>query len=136
MSGNLHKTLLFSVADKAARLREVRKELLRQRPDSTQRWFQGPQGCDIFLWYDEGQKLAQVQATFEGRVVEWTKAYGVRTGVLRSFNPSEPLDDQGRLVFDGRQDGETLELLSVLLDHASMDDLTRALLKRTLELPR
>jgi hypothetical protein len=134
MAANLHKTLLVSVADKAARLREVRKELLRQQPGSTRRWFQGPQGCDIFLWYDDQRDLTQVQVTVEGRVVEWTPEYGTKTGRLRSFDLADPLSDRARLVFDGRTDAETLQLLAVLLDHATMDDLTRALLKRTLAL--
>lgn len=132
MSSQLHKTLLASVADKATRLREVRKDLLRQKPGTTQRWLQGPQGCDVFLWYEDARGLSQVQLTFEGRVVEWSPSDGVRTGKLMSFNPLEPLVDRARLVFDAHGDAETLELARVLLEHANLDDVTRAMVRKAL----
>ena len=130
----LHRALLQSVAEKGSRLREVRKDLLRKLPGMTQRWFQGPDGCDLFLWYDEEKGLSQIQLTVERRAVEWSAADGVRTAMLVSFNPLRPNEDQGRLVFDPRLDGETLELARVLLENASVDDLTLALVRRHLGL--
>src|SRR5262252_128881 len=111
----LHKALLGSVAGKAARLREVRK--LRQE---NQRWFQGPDGFDVFLWYDEARGLDHAQLTFERRVVEWSAASGLRTGRLKSFDPLDPLSDVGKLVFDLRPDPETLQLAVVLLQNAPL----------------
>ncbi len=129
----MHKALLASVADKGSRLREVRKDLLRQKPGETQRWFQGPDGCDLFLWYDDRRALTHVQLTFERRVVEWTES-GVRTGRLVAFNPLRPLNDQGKIDFDVRPDGETLELARVLLESAHEDELTLMLVRKLLGL--
>ena len=130
----LHQSLLESVADKGSRLREVRKDLLRQQPGQAQRWFQGPDGCDLFLWYDGGGALAQVQATFEGRVVEWSPLEGLRTGRLVSFDPLRPLDDRGKLVFDPRPAAETLQLARVLLESARVDELTMMMVRKQLGL--
>ena len=119
MPAGPHQTLLASVADKGSRLREVRKDLLRQLPGQTQRWFQGPSGCDLFLWYDDEKGLSQVQLTFEERVVEWSPAEGVRTG---------------RLHFDRSPEADTLTLARVLLESATVDDLTLMLIRKTLGL--
>ena len=132
----LHKALLASVADKGSRLREVRKDLLRQRPGQTQRWFQGPDGCDLFLWYDGQGALAQVQATLEGRVVEWSPQEGLRTGTTVAFDPRRPLDDRGKLEFAARPDEGTLQLLQVLLENARADELTMMLVRKQLGLRR
>jgi len=130
----MHELLLRTVADKASRLREVRKELLRQEPGTTQRWFQGPDGCDLFLWYDEGRGLSQVQLTVERRVVEWSRTEGVRTARLVAFDPLRPLDDRGKLEFDPRPEPETLDLARLVLDHAPVDDLTLAHVRKHLGL--
>ena len=143
----MHKSLLASVADKGSRLREVRKDLLRQQPGQTQRWFQGPDGCDLFLWYDERKGLSQsrlaravalieIQLTVERRVVEWTLVEGLRTGRLVAFNPLRPLNDQGKLEFDPRPDGDALELARVLLESARADELTIMLVRKQLGLLR
>ncbi len=131
-----HQALLKTVADKGARLREVRKDLLRQEPGQTQRWFQGPDGCDLFLWYDASGRLAQVQITFEHCVVEWSPAEGLRTGRLVSFNPHRPLNDQGKLEFDPRPEAATLELAQVLLTSARVDEVTMMLVRKQLGLRR
>jgi hypothetical protein len=130
----MHKALLATIADKGARLREVRKELLRQRPDQTQRWFQGPDGCDLFLWYDGHHGLSQIQLTVERRVVEWSPAEGLRTGRLVAFNPLRPLNDQGKLEFDPRANVETLELARVFLEAARVDEVTLMLVRKHLGL--
>ena len=129
----MHKALLASVADKGSRLREVRKDLLRQVPGQTQRWFQGPDGCDLFLWYDAQKTLTQIQLTVERRVVEWTPAE-LRTGRLVAFNQLQPLNDQGKIDFDPRPDRETLELARVLLESAREDELTLMLVRKLLGL--
>jgi hypothetical protein len=126
----MHELVRKSVADQASRLREVRKDLLRQEPGATQRWFQGPDGCDVFLWYDERRGLSQVQVTFEKRAVEWSAREGLRTGRLVAFNPLHPLNDQGKLELDPRPDPETMELLGILLKNAAVDELTVALLRK------
>ena len=131
-----HKALLKAVADKGSRLREVSKDLLRQRPGQTQRWFQGPDGCDLFLWYDEKGFLAQVQITFERRVVEWSPAEGLRTGRLVAFNSLRPLNDQGKLELDPKIDASTLELAQVLLASARVDEVTMMLVRKQLGLRR
>jgi hypothetical protein len=130
----VHEALLKSVAEKGSRLREVRKDLLRQEPGQTQRWFQGPDGCDLFLWYDAKGGLAQVQITVEHRVVEWSPAEGLRTGRLVSFNPLRPLNDQGKLEFDPRLEAGTLELAQVLLTSARVDEVTMMLVRKQLGL--
>ena len=132
--GELHKALLASVADKGSRLREVRKELLRQLPGQMQRWFQGPDGCDLFLWYDAGKDLSQIQLTVERRVVEWTRGEGLRTGRLVSFDPLRPLVDRGRVLHDPWPDAETLELARVMLESAHADEMTLMLVRRRLGL--
>lgn len=134
MSGPRRNDLHARLADKGARLREVRKELLRQQPGSTQRWFQGPDGCDLFLWSDDAHGLVQLQLTFERRVVEWSVAAGLRTGRLASFNPLTPDDDRGRLVFDAAIDAETMELARSLLADANVDAITLAIVQTRLGL--
>jgi hypothetical protein len=133
---SVHENLIKSVADKGSRLREVRKDLLRQQPGQTQRWFQGPDGCDLFLWYDAKGGLTQVQITFERRVVEWSSAEGLRTGRLVSFNPLRPLNDQSKLEFDPHPKAATLELAQVLLASARVDEVTMMLVRRQLGLRR
>ena len=112
----------------------MRKDLLRQKPGQTQRWFQGPDGCDLFLWYDGRNALTQVQLTFEQRVVEWTPGDGVRTGRLVSFNPRWPHDDQNKVELDARRDEETLELARVVLESARADELTMMAVRKQLGL--
>lgn len=112
----------------------MRKDLLRQKPGQTQRWFQGPDGCDLFLWYDERGTLAQLQLTFERRVVEWSAAEGVRTGKLVAFNRQRPLDDQGKLELDARPSAETLDLARVVLESARADELTMMMVRKQLGL--
>ena len=107
---------------------------MRQRPGQTQRWFQGPDGCDLFLWYDGRGALMQVQLTFERCVVEWTASEGLRTGRLVSFNPQRPLNDQGKLEFDPRPLEETLDLARVVLESARADELTMMLVRKQLGL--
>ncbi len=130
----LHRALLQTIADKGSRLREVRKDLLRQRPEQTQRWFHGPDGCDLFLWYDARKDLAHVQLTFERRVVEWSPEERLRTGRLVAFDPLRPLDDRGKIELDSRPDPQTLELARVLLESASVDELTLMLVRNQLGL--
>jgi hypothetical protein len=77
-----------------------------------------------------------VQLTFERRVVEWAVRDGLKTGRLVSFNPLRPLNDQGRLVFDPRPDGETLQLARALLENANVDEVTLALVRKQLGLRR
>lgn len=124
--------LLQRLAEKGSRLREVRKDLLRQQPGATQRWFQGPDGCDLFLWYEETTGLAQLQLTFEKRVVEWSFPEGLRTGRLVAFNPLTPLNDQGRVLLDPLPDAATLEFARAVLSRASVDELTLLLVQRHL----
>ena len=128
--------LLLRLAEKGSRLREVRKDLLRQQPGTTQRWFQGPDGCDLFLWYEDQKGLSQLQLTFEKRVVEWSGKEGLRTGRLVAFNPLTPLNDQARVVNDPAPDQSTVELARALLSEASVDELTLALVRRHLGLRR
>ena len=124
--------LLHRLAEKGSRLHEVRKDLLRQQPGTTQRWFQGPDGCDLFLWYDDQKGLSQLQLTFERRVVEWSGPEGLRTGRLVAFNPRRPLSDQGRVVPDPAPDATTLAHARAVLSQASVDELTLALVRRHL----
>jgi hypothetical protein len=114
----------------------VSKDLLRQQPGLVQRWFQGPDGCDLFLWYDGKGALCQVQITFELRVVEWSLSEGLRTGRLVAFNPLHPLNDQGKLELDPRIDPSTLELAQVLLTSAREDQVTMMLVRKQLGLRR
>lgn len=113
----------------------MRKDLLRQVPGQTQRWFQGPDGCDLFLWYDAQKTLTQIQLTVERRVVEWTPAE-LRTGRLVAFNQLQPLSDQGKIEFDPRPDPEALELARVFLESARVDELTLMLVRKQLGLRR
>jgi hypothetical protein len=126
------------LADRLSRaggeLREVRGDLLRKDPAGRQRWFQGPHGCDLFLWYREPLGLSQIQLTFDHRAVEWTVEEGVRTGQLLSFDPMQPGRDQARLVLDRSQDQETLTLARALLERASVDEVTLALIRQHLGL--
>jgi|GEM_PF-1614644 len=133
MSGSQRNGLHARLADKGTRLREVRKELLRQKEGSTQRWFQGPDGCDLFLWSD-ARGLTQLQLTFERRVVEWSLGSGLRTGRLSSFNPLTPESDRGRILFDGALEPETLALAKSLLGNASVDAITLAIVQTRLGL--
>ncbi len=126
--------LLLRLAEKGSRLREVRKDLLCQQPGVTQRWFQGPDGCDLFLWYDDSKGLSQLQLTFEKRVVEWSGPEGLRTGRLIAFNPLTPLNDQGRVMLDPSPEEATLELARAVLSQAGVDELTLALVRRRLGL--
>jgi hypothetical protein len=116
------------------RLREVREDLLRKEREGRQRWFQGPQGCDLFLWYREASGVVHIQLTFLQRAVEWTEAEGVRTGRLVSFDPRHPDQDQSRLIFDRSPDGETLRLSRALLERANVDEITLALVRARLGL--
>ena len=128
------KWLTAKLVHDGARLREVRGDLLRKDQPGRQRWFQGPEGCDLFLWYGEGTGLVQVQLTFAGRVIEWSEAEGLRTGKLVSFDPLHPEQDQGRLVFDRAAGPETLRLARALLEKASVDDVTLSLVRTHLGL--
>jgi predicted nucleic acid-binding Zn ribbon protein len=127
----VHGDLAERLAERGARLHEVRKELLRQEPGTTQRWFQGHY-CDLFLWYDGERGLSQVQLTFEGRVVEWAAGEQLRTGRLVAFDPRTPLVDRGRIVFDPAPDAQTLALSRALLSRAGVDELTLSLVRRKL----
>src|SRR5438045_1668108 len=109
------KWLLRRLADNGARLREVRAGLLRQEPGGAYRWFQGPDGCDLFLWYREPGGLVQIQLTFARRALEWSERDGVRTSRLVSFDPLQPEVDQSRLQPDRAPDPETLQLAQTLL---------------------
>ena len=97
----------------------------------TQRWFQGPDGCDLFLWYDDSAGLSQIQLTFQGRAVEWSLREGLRTAQLRAFGPRH---DSGHVVYDAHVDPEALELAREMLEDAPVDDITLALIRRHLGL--
>ena len=126
---NADQAWLDQLADKGAQLHEVRRDLLRQQPGATQRWFQGPDGCDLFLWYREPGPLQQIQLTLLGRVIEWSDADGVRTGRLLSFDPLRPTRDMSRLVFDRAPEAETIRLARAFLVRAGVDDVTLALVR-------
>ena len=126
---NADQAWLDQLADKGAQLHEVRRDLLRQQPGATQRWFQGPDGCDLFLWYREPGPLQQIQLTLLGRVIEWSDADGVRTGRLLSFDPLRPTRDMSRLVFDRAPEPETIRLARAFLVRAGVDDVTLALVR-------
>ena len=53
-----------------------------------------------------------------------------------AFNPLRPLNDQGKLEFDPRPDGDALELARVLLESARVDELTIMLVRKQLGLLR
>lgn len=105
----------------------MRSDLLEQRPGATQRWFQGPEGTDLFLWYEGERGATQIQLAFEDRFVEWRQAEGVRTGRLTQFGP---LTDQGRMVFDAEPDARTLAMAKAVLRSAYVDDTTLALVRK------
>ena len=128
------RTLLAWLVENGARLREVRRDWLRHEPGGTQRWFQGPDGCDLFLWYRDPGGLTQIQLTFQRRVIEWSDGEGARTGRLQSFDPRTPLRDQARLVFDRDLDEATLAQARALLERAPVDDVTLALVRTRLGL--
>ena len=132
MASKHRDVLLGRLKAQGARLREVRKDLLRQQPGTTQRWFQGPDGCDLFLWYDDSHGLSQLQLTFHERVIDWSASEGLRTGRLESFRQGTPLVDRGRVVPDLAPDEETLDWARAVLSEATIDDVTLAILKRTL----
>lgn len=126
------KWLTAKLVHDGALLREVRGDLLRKDQPGRQRWFQGPDGCDLFLWYGDGVGLTHVQLTFQHLVVEWSEPDGLRTGRLLSFDPLHPEQDQGRLVFDRAAEPETLRLARALLERASVDDVTLSLVRTRL----
>ena len=119
-----------------AQLREVSPGLLRQRPGSSQRWFQGPQGCDLFLWSEDGKGLVQVQLTTGPRAIEWAPEGGVRTARLLAFDPQRPDRDQSRMQFDRAPDAEALEQARAMLEEAPIDDVTLALVRLKLGLKK
>ena len=128
------KWLTAKLREDGARLREVRGDLLRKEQGGSQRWFQGPEGCDLFLWYRDGAGAIQIQLTFLRAVIEWSEAEGLRTGKLAAFNPWRPNRDQSRLIFDRAVDPETIRLAKALLEKASVDELTLALVRSKLGL--
>jgi len=128
------KWLTAKLQEDGTRLREVRGDLLRKEPQGSQRWFQGPEGCDLFLWYREGAGAIQIQLTFLRFVIEWSETEGLRTGKLASFNARRPTQDQSRLVFDRSADAETIRLAKALLEKASVDDVTLAVVRGRLGL--
>lgn len=130
------KDTLARLAALGAQLREVSPGLLRQRPGTSQRWLQGPQGCDLFLWSEDGKGLVQIQLTTGPRAAEWTPANGVRTAQLLAFDPLRPDNDQSRMQFDRTPDAETLEHARALLQEAPLDDVTLALVRQKLGLKK
>ena len=128
------KWLREQLVHNGARMREVRRDLLRQESGGTQRWFQGPDGCDLFLWYREPGGLVQIQLTFHHRIIEWSEAEGLRTGRLISFDPLHPNQDQARISFDRAAERETLLSARALLEQAPVDDVTLALVRARLGL--
>ena len=96
----------MAVAEKGSRLREVRKDLLRKLPGMTQRWFQGPDGCDLFLWYyafaknerdniasDELSTLREIGATWL-RAEAGQLAQAIEDGVLYEV-PDDEYEEGG-----------------------------------------
>jgi hypothetical protein len=129
-----HPDILARLAAHGARLREVRPDLLRQTADLRQRWFQGPEGCDLFLWYDAVKGLSQVQLTLGHAAVEWALGRPVRTARLEAFGPLRHASDKARLVHDRDCDQATLAEARALLSQASVDEVTLALVRRHLGL--
>jgi hypothetical protein len=127
---------LARLATLGAQLREVSPSLLRQRPGTSQRWFQGPQGCDLFLWSEDGKGLVQVQLTTGPRAAEWTPDNGVRTARILAFDPRRPEHDLSRMQFDRAPDAEALAQARAVLEAAPLDDVTLALVRLKLGLKR
>ena len=115
-------------------LREVRASLLKQTPELRQRWFQGPEGCDLFLWYDAVKGLSKIQLTLGHAAVEWAVGGEVRTARLESFWPVRHTGDRGKLVHDRTLNQGTLVEARALLSKAPVDDVTLALVRRYLGL--
>lgn len=123
--------ILDRLATRGERLREIACTSQRGEPGVSQRWFQGPSGCDLFLWSDQGG-LLQLQLTVGERAVEWTRGGSVRTARLTSFDLQRPGSDRGRLVADRGADPTTLDQARALLSRAPIDDITLALVRRIL----
>ncbi|MBS2023643.1 MAG: hypothetical protein JST92_14665 [Deltaproteobacteria bacterium] len=126
--------ILARLTEKGAQLREVNPALLRQRPGESQRWFRGPDGCDLFLWSAVGKGLVHVQLTVVDRAVEWKQDEGVRTARLASFHPSRKGSELEKLTYDREVDPETMTWARALLQNAPIDDVTRALVVKLLGL--
>lgn len=127
-----HGDILSQLAARGAQLREVRASLMRQTPQLRQRWFQGPAGCDLFLWYDADEGLCQIQLTLGDRAVDWDLGAGVRTSRIIAFKR----DDHSRVVPDQALDTETLAQARAVLSAAPVDDVTLLLVRKRLGLRR
>ena len=127
-----HGDILAQLTVRGAQLREVRASLMRQTPELRQRWFQGPAGCDLFLWYGADEGLCQIQLTLGDRAVDWSLKSGVRTSRVTAFKRDR--DDHSRMVPDKATDEQTLVRARSLLSEAPVDDVTLALVRKRLGL--
>lgn len=125
-----HGDILAQLTARGAQLREVRASLMRQTAALRQRWFQGPAGCDLFLWYGADEGLCQIQLTLGDLAVDWDPKAGVRTSRITAFKR----DDHSRVVPDKELDDETLVQARALLASAPVDDVTLALVRKRLGL--
>ncbi len=65
------------------RLYEVRPQAVPEGdPSSNLHWFRSEASCDLFYWLGPDEKVAKVQLVYGWQVVEWTPAYGFRTGQI------------------------------------------------------
>lgn len=95
----------------AKKTREVSADLLRAEDSGRQRWFSGPEGIDLFVYYQGLRRISRIELTFENRLLRWRKEEGLQTAHLQTWGPETPYrHDRSRIVFDNAPDPETREM--------------------------
>jgi hypothetical protein len=95
----------------AKKTREVSAELLRNEEGGRQRWFSGPEGIDLFIYYQGLRRIICIELTFQNRLLSWEKQEGIRTARLQTWGPETTYrHDKSRIVFDNTIDSDTREI--------------------------
>jgi hypothetical protein len=112
-------------------LREIDPRFVKaDRHGNLPRWFQGGPACDLFLWYSPRGDFLSAQLFFLGQVVDWSRAHGVRTGLVQITELRERVFAQSELFqLKSPPDGETLAVARRVLAAATLPDELRALLR-------
>ncbi|MGQ9628687.1 MAG: hypothetical protein ACUVXI_00015 [bacterium] len=107
--------------------REIDRNILqRDDPNLTPRWFRRSSDTDLFVWEDKRGDIAEVQLAFGGKMVDWSRKHGLRTGIVEELDEPMRYPSSATVTFHNRIDIEIVEeAKSILMDEGIDEGIRR-----------
>jgi len=80
-------------------------------------WYHSNKDADFFYWLDKNQSIVKQQLIFCGQLIEWSKADGLRTGLVIEDEVNQSMGNSPMVHFDQKPQSATIEQGCEILRH-------------------